>query len=65
MVDTMIGDQMNCPNCTVDRLVRKKRKGFMEDYVYPIFGLYPWKCSACKKQMLIQSRGKAIKAQPK
>ena len=47
---------VECPKCGSDRLHRVEREGFMENYIYSLFGYYPWKCSACKAYSLLKKR---------
>ncbi len=40
--------KVTCKSCKVS-LERKKRRGFLEQYVLVLFGLYPWRCYTCYK----------------
>ena len=39
---------MNCPSCGSDRIHRSHRKGMGETVALPLFGVYPYRCSACR-----------------
>jgi DNA-directed RNA polymerase subunit RPC12/RpoP len=39
---------MNCPSCGSDRIHRSRRKGIGETVALPLFGVYPYRCSACR-----------------
>lgn len=46
-----------CPKCGDKTLHRAERKGFMQKFVYPRFGLFPWKCRRCQIVKLYKKRG--------
>jgi len=52
---------MQCPNCSSHQFHRIKRVGFLEINIYPLFGLFPWKCSKCRSRHLLHERGKRHK----
>ncbi len=33
------------------------RIGFLEEKVFSAMGYYPWECSACRKRLMLKSRG--------
>jgi hypothetical protein len=35
-------------------LRRNPRKGFLQLYVFPIFGYYPWECLYCRKVRMLK-----------
>jgi len=35
---------------------RVERKGFMQNHIYPVFGLYPWYCRECRTYSLLPKR---------
>jgi len=37
---------------------RLARSSFLQKYVFPLFGYYPWECFACRKIRLLRVRGK-------
>jgi hypothetical protein len=37
---------------------RLARSSFLQRYVLPLFGYYPWECFACRKTRLLRVRGK-------
>ena len=48
---------MNCLKCNQPLLHRRKRRGFFQNFVFPFFGFYPWKCPVCDISRLYHSRG--------
>jgi hypothetical protein len=38
---------MNCRICNQPYLHRKRRRGFLQRFVYSLFGYYPWHCTSC------------------
>ena len=46
-----------CPNCDEVELTRVARHGFLQERVYPRFGMYPWECAQCRQIFLLKSRG--------
>jgi hypothetical protein len=36
---------------------RLPRAGFLQQYILPFFGYYPWECPICRKPRLIRYRG--------
>jgi hypothetical protein len=36
---------------------RLPRAGFLQQTVWPVFGLYPWECPICRRVRLIRYRG--------
>lgn len=54
-----------CPKCTEVQLTRVARHGFLQEHVYPKFGLFPWECAQCREVFLLKSRGVSYrKARP-
>lgn len=47
-----------CPNCGNEQMRRLARRGFLQNKVYPLLGLYPWECLACRTSKMIRKRGK-------
>ena len=47
---------MQCPRCGDRALYRKGRCGFLEVRLYPLFGLYPWRCVSCWRSTLLRLR---------
>ncbi len=37
---------------------RLGRVGFLQRKIFPILGLYPWRCPICRKTRLRRERGK-------
>jgi hypothetical protein len=49
---------MHCAKCQSHRMRRIVRVGFLRKVLAPIFGYYPWRCSACLTEVMLHSRGK-------
>jgi len=49
--------KMTCPSCAEVELTRVARHGFLQERVYPKFGMYPWECTQCRQIFLLKSRG--------
>jgi hypothetical protein len=47
-----------CRACGDQHLRRLARIGFLQRYVLPLFGLYPWECFVCRKTRYFRVRGK-------
>jgi hypothetical protein len=47
-----------CPHCGYDRTRRVERKGFMQNYIYPMFGYFPWYCRECRQHFLLRERNR-------
>ena len=47
---------MFCPACGYNPIRRVARVGFLQKNVYPLFGYFPWICSACKKTFILHKR---------
>ena len=45
-----------CPRCGHKSLKRKPREGMLHRWISPIFGYYPWRCTACGGNFLTQRR---------
>ena len=45
-----------CPSCA-RAMSRAERNSFFEKYVYPWFGLYPWRCRHCRHRESLRDRG--------
>jgi hypothetical protein len=52
-----------CPQCRSAISSRTRRKGLMNKFVFPLFGLFPWECSDCQKVFLRRTRGKSKSAE--
>jgi hypothetical protein len=48
---------MECPKCQSDRMHRIKREGLLRVTLAPLFGFFPWRCSVCRTERLIRTRG--------
>lgn len=51
-----VTNQLNCKECSSNRVYRVFRKGFFQEKICPWFGYYPWKCKDCKKSMYFRKR---------
>jgi hypothetical protein len=47
-----------CPYCGNEQMRRLARRGFLQNRVYPLLGLFPWECFACRKTRMLRRRGK-------
>lgn len=43
---------MICPDCGSAKIHRSRRKGFYEQFVLGSIGIYPYRCSECKKRFM-------------
>lgn len=43
---------MICPECGATRVHRSRRKGFVEQALLGSIGIYPYRCSDCKKRFM-------------
>jgi len=48
---------MVCAKCQSPRMHRIRREGFLRVALAPLFGFYPWRCSVCRTEKLIRTRG--------
>ena len=53
-----------CQDCGSQNLRRLARQGFLQQKVFPHFGLYPWECPTCRKTRLYRKRGKRVRRTP-
>jgi hypothetical protein len=47
-----------CRVCGNPNMRRLARTGFLQRFILPWFGYYPWECFACRKTRLFRLRGK-------
>ena len=47
----------HCPACGIASLRRCGRKGPWEEYVLPVFGIFPWRCFRCRARYRLSDRG--------
>jgi hypothetical protein len=38
---------------------RSERRSFLEQYIYPWFGMYPWRCKFCRERVVLRDRGES------
>ncbi len=48
---------MVCPKCQSHRMHRIRREGFLRVNLAPLFGYFPWRCSVCRTERLLRTRG--------
>jgi hypothetical protein len=53
---TEVSAPVACPHCGTTRVRRVERKGFMQNRIYPMFGLYPWYCRECRTYSMLRRR---------
>jgi hypothetical protein len=60
LASTQRGDQPAriCPHCGDEQMRRLARRGFLQTRIYPLLGLYPWECVACRTIKMFRKRGK-------
>ena len=46
-----------CSYCKRDGIRRTGRRGFAENFLYPLLGYFPWWCPKCKTRSLLRHRG--------
>jgi len=51
-------NRMPCPGCHQISMHRVRRSGFLEKWILPKFGYYPWECTNCGIKKLLKARGK-------
>jgi DNA-directed RNA polymerase subunit RPC12/RpoP len=52
-------ERVHCEDCGSDEVYRLVRKGFLESKIYPLFGIYPWRCKGCGLRLMMRKRGMA------
>lgn len=60
---------MTCPDCGATKVHRSRRKGFFEQAILGSVGIYPYRCSECKKRFMkrkdpTQARRRSFWADP-
>lgn len=53
-----------CPACGRGILTRCGRKGLWEQYVLPLFGVFPWRCGRCRTRFRLSDRGAGFQRIP-
>ena len=53
-----------CPSCGRGILTRCGRKGLWEQYVLPLFGVFPWRCGRCRTRFRLSDRGAGFQRIP-
>ena len=55
---TSVKERVYCRKCGSDKVYRLHRIGYLEEKIYPIFGFYPWRCTACGDHVMRHKRRK-------
>jgi len=50
---------LNCKHCGSTYISRIYREGLMQERIYPLFGLYPWRCKICREKQMLRRRNKS------
>ena len=45
-----------CLRCGSDRIRRIARAGLLHQYIFPMFGKYPWRCGRCGALSMLKKR---------
>jgi hypothetical protein len=46
-----------CAECGRGVMYRSDRRSFLDRYIYPLVGLYPWRCKFCRNRERLRDRG--------
>ncbi len=49
-----------CPTCGNRDLHRRARTGFLQNFIFPVLGYYPWECLSCRKTRMLRMRGRRV-----
>ena len=49
----------SCPKCGEKECSRRKREGFLQIFIYPRLGWFPWQCGSCRNVFIVPERGKS------
>ena len=49
-------EQIACQRCGGEKVHRVYREGFLQEVVYPWFGYFPWRCTACGYLAMLRKR---------
>jgi len=52
--------RMRCPECHQVSMHRVRRSGFLENWILPKFGYYPWECPNCEIKKILKARGRRM-----
>lgn len=52
----VVHNPLKCPRCGDSALYRKERRGLLQKKLYPLLGLFPWRCASCRKSSLLRQR---------
>jgi hypothetical protein len=47
-----------CPFCGKTATHRRKRRGFVENYIRSLLGYFPWHCGTCKRTFYFRKRNR-------
>ena len=56
---TAVKERVHCRKCGSDRVYRVEREGFIQKWIYPQFGYYPWRCKICRDHVMLRKRKRA------
>jgi DNA-directed RNA polymerase subunit RPC12/RpoP len=54
-----VKERVHCEECGSDKVLRVSRQGFLRIKIFPMFGIYPWRCSRCGRDVLLRKRRRA------
>ena len=49
-------ERVHCDECGSDEVYRTIRKGYFQEKIYPLFGIYPWRCKKCGLRLMLRKR---------
>ena len=49
-------ERVYCKVCGSERVHRVYREGYFEERILPLFGFFPWRCSACGERLMLHKR---------
>jgi hypothetical protein len=55
-------NEVICPTCKGTVAARVNRRGFLQNHILSLFGVYPWKCGGCGSTFLYKKRGERPRA---
>jgi DNA-directed RNA polymerase subunit RPC12/RpoP len=48
---------LHCDECSSDEVYRIFRRGYFQEKIYPLLGIYPWRCKRCGLRLMMRERG--------
>lgn len=58
-VKELVKEQVFCQRCGSGKVHRAFREGFLQKFIYPFLGFYPWRCTRCGYVAMLHKRRKA------